>query len=282
MASHVGASLSGPCRGALSDALRSPTDILQPGTFLVDMKISLFVTCLTDLFYPRVAVSVVRVLRRLGHEVDFPTAQTCCGQPAMNAGHEQEARDVARRMIDVFESAEVVVSPSGSCVSMVREHFPRLFADDPVLKPRADALAAKTYEFVEFLQKKLRVDWSRWNLRYDAVATYHYSCHLRGLGMTTETTELLEQIPGVQMRPLRDLDQCCGFGGSFSVKYGDIAGAIAAEKLRCIEESGADLLVCNDGGCALNISGAAHRQGKKFRMKHVAEILDEAMQTAER
>jgi L-lactate dehydrogenase complex protein LldE len=241
------------------------------------MRVSLFATCLTDLFYPKVAVAIVRILRRLGHEVDFPKEQTCCGQPALNAGHEDEARIVAARMIRVFEPCEVVVSPSGSCVAMVREHFPHLFAHDPFMKDRADALAAKTFEFVEFLEKKLMVDWTPWDLEYKAVATYHYSCHLRGIGMTNETPVLLQKIRGIEYRPLEKLDECCGFGGVFSVKYGDIAGAMCREKVRCVRQTGADVLVVNDGGCAMNIAGGAHREGKDITVRHIAEILDEAM-----
>jgi L-lactate dehydrogenase complex protein LldE len=242
------------------------------------MKVSLFATCLTDLFYPQVAVAIVRVLRRLGHEVDFPTEQTCCGQPAFNAGHEDEARAIAGRMIDVFERCPVVVSPSGSCVAMVREHFAQLFENDPAMKARAEALASRTFEFVEFLEKKLAVDWTPWSLRYDAVVTYHYSCHLRAIAMTDEVPVLLRKIEGIEYRQLEKMDECCGFGGVFSVKYGDIAGAMCREKLRNVLETGADILIVNDGGCTMNIAGGAHRQGNVITIKHIAEILDEAMQ----
>ena len=241
------------------------------------MRVSLFVTCLTDLFYPSVAVAVVRVLRRLGVEVDFPAGQTCCGQPALNSGFENEARAVAARMIDVFADSEVVVTPSGSCAAMVREHMPHLFEDDPARRESARALAAKTYEFVEFLDKKLAVDWRPWALRYDRSVTYHYSCHLRGLGMTTEAVDLLRRVDGVDYRPLEDLDQCCGFGGTFAVKFGDISAAMAKAKVSAIAATGADVLVCNDGGCAMNITGICRREGVDVTCKHIAEILDEAM-----
>jgi L-lactate dehydrogenase complex protein LldE len=241
------------------------------------VKASLFVTCLTDLFYPRVAVAMVRVLRRLGVEVDFPEGQTCCGQPAFNSGFEDDARAVAARMIDVFETSEAVVTPSGSCAAMVREHFEHLFEHDPRMLARARALADKTFDFVEFLDKKLDVDWPSWSLTGDEAVTFHYSCHLRGLGMTTEAVDVLKRIDGVDYRPLDDLDQCCGFGGTFAVKFGDISAAMAREKVRRIAETGADVLMCNDGGCAMNIAGACRRQGVDVTVKHIAELLDEAM-----
>jgi L-lactate dehydrogenase complex protein LldE len=241
------------------------------------MTVSLFVTCLTDLFYPDVAVSVVRVLRRLGLKVTFPRAQTCCGQPALNTGYLDDARSVAARMIDVFQDAEVVVTPSGSCCSIVREHYPHLFENDPAMHERAVALAGRTFEFVEFLEKRLRVDWSRWNLRYPAVGTYHYNCHLRGIGMTDEAVRLLSRIDGFEYRPLEKMEQCCGFGGTFAVKYGDISGAMVRDKVDCIRATGADLLICNDGGCTMNIAGAARRAGLNLRVLHIAQILDAAL-----
>ncbi len=242
------------------------------------MQISLFVTCLTDLFYPEVAECVVRVLRRLGHQVDCPAKQTCCGQPALNSGFLDEARSVAARMIDVFEDAETVVTPSGSCCSIVREYFPHLFEHDPAMHARAVATASKTFEFVEFLQKKLKVDWSKWDLPYPAVATFHYSCHNRGIGMTPEDiVGLIEQFRDLEYRPLEKMEQCCGFGGTFSVKHGNISGAMVRDKVACIRATGADLLVCNDAGCSMNIGGAARREGLDIEIRHVAQMLDEAM-----
>lgn len=245
------------------------------------MKVDIFTTCLTDNFYPRVAVSVVNVLRRLGIDVDVPAGQTCCGQPAFNSGALDEARQVARHMLDVFEGSPTIVTPSGSCCAMVRHNYPILFADYPTELESARSLGARLFEFVEFIENVLRVDWRPWRLRYEASATYHFSCHLRGIGMTGEVPELLAKIDGVDYRPLEKMDQCCGFGGTFAVKYGHISEAIANDKADCIERSGADVLVCNDGGCSLNIGGVLHRRGSRVRLMHVAEILDAAM-SAER
>ncbi len=247
------------------------------------MRASLFVTCLTDLFYPDVAASVVRVLRRLGVAVDFPRKQTCCGQPALNSGCQDEFRPIAERMIRVFENAEVVVSPSASCCSIVREHFPPTFEDDPDLHRRAVALADKTFEFVEFLEKKLRVDWSSWDLEFPAVATYHYSCHMRGVGLVPDdVVRVLQRMRGLEYRPLEKIDQCCGFGGTFAVKYGEISGAMVRDKVANIRKTGANLLIINDGGCTMNIAGACRREGFEIKVMHIAEILDAAMAAAER
>lgn len=242
------------------------------------MRISLFVTCLTDMFYPEAGESLVRVLTRLGHEVDYPADQTCCGQPALNSGFVKEARAVAKRMIRVFEDAEVVVTPSGSCCSIVREHYPELFKDDPALHERAVALASRTFESIEFLQKRLRVDWSAWSLSYPAVATYHYSCHNRGIHMGPGDIEgLIAQVGGLEYRRLEKIDQCCGFGGTFAIKESDISGAIVRDKVACIKATGADLVICNDGGCTMNIAGACRRAGLDLTFRHLIEIVDQAM-----
>ncbi len=245
------------------------------------MKVSLFVTCLTDMFYPDVAECVVRILRRLGHQVEFPEDQTCCGQPALNSGFFDEARAIAGRMIDVFRDAEVVVTPSGSCCSIVREYYPHLFKDDPAMYPRAVAMANKTFETVEFLQKKLKVDWSPWHLSYPAVATYHYSCHNRGIEMTPEDVEgLIRHFRGLEYRRLDKIDQCCGFGGTFSVKQSELSGAIVWEKVKCIKATGAQMVICNDGGCTMNIQGACRRAGLDVEFRHIMQMLDEAMSTS--
>jgi L-lactate dehydrogenase complex protein LldE len=246
------------------------------------MRVSLFVTCLTDLFFPDVGESLVRVLHRLGVDCDFPPEQTCCGQPALNSGFIDEAKSVARRMMDVFEDAEVVVTPSGSCCSIVREHFPHFFEDDPALHARAVAMADKTFEFSEFLLKRLEVDWSKWDLPYEGVATFHYSCHNRGIGMAPEDhIGVLRHFRGLEYRELEKMEQCCGFGGTFAVKYGDISGAMLQDKIDCVKATGANILVCNDGGCSLNIVGGLKRQGVDIRTKHVAEMLDEAMRAGD-
>ncbi|MHC4441469.1 MAG: (Fe-S)-binding protein [Planctomycetota bacterium] len=242
-------------------------------------RVSLFVTCLTDLFYPNVAKAMVRIMRRLGIQVDFPEKQTCCGQPALNSGMIQEARDVAARMIHIFENAETVVSPSGSCCSIIREQYPLLFEDDPKMLDRAIVLGQKTFEFVEFLQKKIKVDWSKWNLKFPAIATYHYSCHHRGIGMTPhEVPQLIKQIKGLQYRQLDKIEECCGFGGTFAIKSPKISAAMTRDKVECIKKTGAELVIINEGGCTMNIIGCCHRNGVNVKPIHIAEILDRAMQ----
>ena len=242
------------------------------------MRVSLFVTCLTDLFYPDVAECVVRILHRLGHKVEFPEGQTCCGQPALNSGYMDDFRAVAGRMIRLFEDAEAIVTPSGSCCSVVREYYAHAFEDDPVMHAKAVAMAGRTFEFVEFLQKKLKVDWSKWNLRYPGTATFHYSCHHRGIDMSPDDViGLIRQFKGLEYRPLEKMEQCCGFGGTFAVKFGDISGAMVKDKIDCVKATGANLLICDDGGCTLNIAGALRREGINVEVKHIAELLDAAM-----
>lgn len=241
------------------------------------MNVSLFVTCLTDTFYPRAGRAVVAVLERLGCRVDFPADQTCCGQPMFNAGYHRDAADLARRLVDVFEDAPVVVTPSGSCCATIHDYYPQLLADDPAYRDRAAKLIDKTHEFAAFLTHVLDVDLRSLGCRLDESVTYHYSCHLRGLGMTREAVRLLEQIQGIDYRELRKMDQCCGFGGTFAVKYPEISGAMVADKVDCIRETGAATVMCNDGGCTLNIAGRAHRQGVDVRFKHLAEIIAESL-----
>ncbi len=245
------------------------------------MNVDIFTTCLTDTFYPDVAVSVVNVLRRLGLRVGVPRDQTCCGQPAFNSGFMDEARQVASHMLDVFEDSELVVTPSGSCCAMVRHYYPMLFADEPEQLRRAEALAGKLYEVVEFFTRAVSVDWAPYDLHVDATATYHYSCHLRGIGLPdTAVPDLLANVRGLDLRPLEKHDQCCGFGGTFAVKYGHVSEALVNDKVDCVERTGADVLVVNDAGCALNIVGALHRRGSKIRLMHAIQILDAAMRNA--
>ena len=241
------------------------------------MRVALFVTCLTDQFYPRVGIAVVRVLERLGHTVEFPADQTCCGQPMFNSGYPDQARELAKRMIRVFEDSEVVVTPSGSCCAMVHDYYMQLLGDDPAWADRARAFVDKTHEFVDFLLRVAKVDLAALGCRWPGEVTYHYSCHLRGIGMTDEATRLLQQIDGLRYTPLRKRDQCCGFGGTFAVKYPAISGSLVRDKVACIEQAGAPTVVCNDGGCALNIAGSCHREHVDVQLKHIAELIAEGL-----
>lgn len=238
------------------------------------LDVALFITCLTDQFYPQVGIAVTKVLERFGCRVSFPQAQTCCGQPFFNNGFHDEARELARRMISVFLGCQYVVTPSGSCCAMVREYFVELMHDDP---GSARDLAGHTYEFVEFLDKVLKVDLSGFGLPVAAPITYHYTCHLRGIGVKDEGVRLLKQLGNVELRPMEKTDQCCGFGGTFAVKYPAISGAIVEDKVNCIAATGAQTLICNDAGCTMNIAGMCHRRGLSVRTRHIAELIAEAM-----
>ena len=237
-----------------------------------NMKVSLFITCLVDQFFPETGVSTVGVLRRLGVEVDFPAAQTCCGQPAYNSGFHAEARGLAERFISIFEKSEYVVAPSGSCASMVRVFYPDLFRDDPEKLSRAESLAARTYELGEFLVKVLGVEDAGASSR--GKVALHLSCHLlRELGVKDETQRLLRAVKGIELVELERADACCGFGGLFSVKYPQISGGILQEKIDCIVKSGADVVVACDAGCLMQIAGGLSRQGVQTRTMHIAELL---------
>ena len=240
-------------------------------------NVALFITCLTDQFYPHVGIAVTRILERLGCRVSFPESQTCCGQPFFNNGFHDEARGLAQRMIQVFEGAQYVVTPSGSCCAMLREQYHELLHADPAWAPAMAGLASRTFEFVEFLDKVLHADLSNLALPHGGAITYHYTCHLRGIGVKDEGVRLLKQIGGVDFRPMEKTDQCCGFGGTFAIKYPAISGAIVEDKVNCIAKTGADTLICNDAGCTMNISGMCHRRGVGVRAKHIAELIAEAM-----
>ncbi len=245
-------------------------------------RISLFVTCLTDTFYPRVGRAVVLVLEHLGYDVDFPAEQTCCGQPMWNSGCHKDAGDLARRMVDVFDDAGTVITPSGSCAAMIRDYYGDLLKDDARYEQRVRVLCEKTQEFVEFLTKTANVDLRDLGCAWPPDGgpmrvTYHYSCHLRGIGMTDEAVHLLRQIDGIEYVPLEKMDQCCGFGGTFAVKCSEISGAMVRDKVGCIAATGAPVVVCNDGGCTMNIAGSAHREGVNVRFKHIAEIIAEGL-----
>jgi L-lactate dehydrogenase complex protein LldE len=241
------------------------------------MKVSLFITCLTDTFYPRTGIAVVKVLEHLGCEVDFPLAQTCCGQPMFNNGFHDETRELAKRMIQVFEQSPAVVTPSGSCAAMIRDYYPELFHGDHAWEHDAQALANKTYEFVEFLHKVLKVDLAKLGCKWDGRVTYHYSCHLRGIGMTDEAEQVMKQIDGLDYVPLEKADQCCGFGGTFAMKYPQISGTMVRDKVGCIAATKADTVISNDAGCTMNISGSCRREGQGVGFKSLAEVIAEGL-----
>lgn len=235
------------------------------------MQVSLMITCLGDAFFPQVGVATVKLLRRLGIDVDFPLAQTCCGQPHFNSGYHHDARELARHAIKAFTGGRLVVTPSGSCAAMVKLEYPELFHDDMVWHGRAEELARRTHELSDFLVNVLGVEDV--GARFEGKATYHMACHLRGLGILTEPERLLRRVRGLTLVPLERYDECCGFGGSFAVRYPGISGAMVTDKASFIEKSGADVVVTTDAGCLMNIGGCLRRRGGAARFMHVAEVL---------
>jgi L-lactate dehydrogenase complex protein LldE len=241
------------------------------------VQVALFITCLTDQFYPHVGVAVTKILEHFGCTVAFPQTQTCCGQPFFNNGFHDESRELAKRFIEIFEPYEYIVTPSGSCAAMVREQFEFLLKGDHAYEHGLHQTTSRTFEFVEFLDKVLKVDFSQFKLPASESCTYHYTCHLRGIGVKDQGLKLLQQIQGVEFTPLEKTDQCCGFGGTFAVKYPAISGAIVEDKANCIAATGAGTVICNDAGCTMNISGMLHRRAQPQKVRHIAELMAEAM-----
>jgi L-lactate dehydrogenase complex protein LldE len=235
--------------------------------------VQLFVTCLVDTLYPRAGEAVVKVLRRAGMQVEFPQAQTCCGQPAFNAGMRSQARTLATHTIRIFESAPgPVVIPSGSCAAMLRHSYLELFADDPAWLPRARSLAERTYEFTEFLVDYL--DVIDVGARYPGCVTYHPSCHLlRGLKVDRQPLALLNAVRGIEVVQLPDAEECCGFGGIFSLEHPEVSAAMLARKMENIESSASRVVVSCDAGCIAHINGGLQRMNKPMHAIHIAEIL---------
>ena len=234
--------------------------------------VTLFIQCLVDGIYPEVGEAMVAIFRKLDVNLTCPTQQTCCGQPAFNSGYHGEARVAAKRFIKIFETAEAIVCPSGSCVTMVRHHYPQLFSNDAVWLQRAQDVAAKTFELTEYLVGNLGVD--DLGAHYNGVITYHDSCHLlRNLRVQEQPRRLLRKISGAEFVEMNDSDRCCGFGGSFSFKYGDISAAMAEDKVNNIIASGADTVVGCDMGCLMNIQGMLSRKGLSIRALHIAQLL---------
>ncbi len=234
--------------------------------------ITLFVQCLVDGLYPEVGEAMLTLFRRLGIRVDCPVNQTCCGQPAFNAGYRKAARVAARRFIDIFKDAEWIVCPSGSCVDMVKHHYPELFKDEPAWAERAKQVGERTFELSQFLVDVLGIE--DLGVAYDGKITYHDACHLlRGLGVREQPRRLIRHLKGAELVEMKDPDRCCGFGGTFSVKYPDISTAMVDEKIRNIIASGADTVTACDISCLMNIQGRLSRMGSPIRVLHIAQLL---------
>jgi len=238
----------------------------------VGKRVSLFVTCLGDQLFPNAGMAVVEVLERLGYTVDFPKDQTCCGQPAYNSGYREEARTVARHFLKTFESSEYIVVPSGSCTSMIGHHFADLFRKDPETLARVQALGRRVFEFATFLTEVANVEDV--GARFDGIVTFHDGCHgLRELHIRDAPRRLLAHVRGLELREMAPAEECCGFGGTFSVKFAELSGAMARTKLEAIVQTGAAAVVSLDSSCLMQIQGALSRAGSKVRTMHLAEVL---------
>lgn len=241
-------------------------------------KASLFVTCLIDMLFPQIGISTVKILRHLGVNVDFPMQQTCCGQPAFNAGYRKDTTSVAKHFLDTFSGSEIVVTPSGSCAAMVKHEYPILFKDDPVNYPRALDLAEKTWELSAFIVDGLGVEKIVGKFSEPYHVAFHDSCHgLRQLNLGTQVRKLFSGINNVQISDLTQSDFCCGFGGLFSVKMADVSGAMLQKKINDINSSEADTILLGDASCMMHIQGGLNKQGFTKKIKHFADVLAEAI-----
>ena len=236
------------------------------------IRVGLFATCLVDLFRPSVGFAAVRLLEDAGCQVTVPPAQTCCGQPAYNSGDLAGARAVARTLLDAFEHCDFVVAPSGSCAGMLRHHLAGLLDTDPELEHRAGHLAARCHELVSFLTDTLGV--TSVGARFDSLVTYHDSCSgLRELGVHEQPRRLLQTVEGLSLVEMAESDVCCGFGGTFCVKYPDISDAMVSNKVRNAVSAGAGTVLAGDLGCLFNMAGKALRDDRDIEFRHVAEVL---------
>ena len=236
------------------------------------MRIALFVTCLVDFFRPTIGFAAVKLLEEAGCTVEVPRVQTCCGQPAYNSGDRADAKAIAMQVLDAFEGYDHVVVPSGSCAGMMRRHYPELFADDPAVLPRAQRLAARSWELVSFLVDVCKVHAVA--AHWDREVTYHDACSgLRELGVKDQPRRLLASVSGLTLRELPGAETCCGFGGTFCIKYPDISDKMVNDKEAEIVATGAAAVLAGDLGCLLNIAGKLHRRGRRIEVRHVAEVL---------
>ncbi len=235
-------------------------------------SVGLFVTCIVDAMRPKVGFASLKLLEQAGCSVSVPQMQTCCGQPAFNNGDDATARAIARQVIETFEPFDYVVAPSGSCAGMIRTHFGELFREDAAWARRQSAVSAKTWEIMSFLHDVMGFEPR--HVHWEGTATYHDSCAgLRELGVHDQPRALLSKVAGLRMVPLRDSDICCGFGGTFCVKYPEISTTIVGEKAAAIVETGADTLLAGDLGCLMNMAGKLSRDGAGVEVRHAVEVL---------
>jgi L-lactate dehydrogenase complex protein LldE len=248
----------------------------------IGKPVSLFVTCIVDMIYPQTGVSVVKVLRHYGVSVDFPMGQTCCGQPAFNSGYRSEAKQVAKQLISAFENSQVIVSPSGSCVAMIRHEYPALFEDDAEWKAKADKIASITWEFTEFLVEGLGITDFNGKLPEPESFAFHDACHgLRLLGLGVVSRQLLDGVDNAEVHPLKDCDMCCGFGGLFSVKMPAVSDAMLQEKIKNINACEADTIITGDSSCLTQMNGGLSRHKSPKKVRHIADILADSLQKDE-
>lgn len=235
-------------------------------------RVSLFVTCIVDQLFPKVGMAMAEVLERLGYTVDFPEDQTCCGQPAFNSGYREEARVIAHHFLKTFAASESIVVPSGSCTSMVTHHFAELFQKEPETLEKVHALEKRVWEFSSFLTEVAGVEDV--GARFPEVVTFHDGCHsLRELGIKSPPRRLLANVQGLELREMLPAEECCGFGGTFAVKFAELSGAMARTKIEAIERTGARTVVSLDPSCLMQIQGALSRAGSQIRTMHLAEVL---------
>ena len=235
-------------------------------------RVALFVTCIVDQVFPQVGIAAADVLERLGYQVDFPPAQTCCGQPALNSGYPEEAAPVARAFLDAFRDADYIVVPSGSCTAMITHHYDEVFARDDKRRAEANSLEPRVYEFSRFLLEVAKVD--NVGARFDGIVTYHDSCHsLRELHTKAGPRRLLANVQGLTLREMEIAEECCGFGGTFSVKFPEVSGAMGRTKLESIKKTEASTVVSIDSSCLMQLQGIIQRAGVPIRTMHLAEIL---------
>lgn len=241
------------------------------------MRVQLFGTCLVDAFFPDIGEATLTLLRHFGVEIAYPSGQTCCGQPAFNAGHDDDARRAARHFLDLFDgSDDPILIPSGSCASMVRNHYPELFHDDPQQRARAQAVGARVVELSQYLVNVLKAH--EHSFRGRGKITYHSSCHLtRELGVREEPQQLIAALKGAEFIPLPDATRCCGFGGMFMAKLPEISCALADEKAEDILSTGADTVTGCDSGCLMNIADGLKKRGATVQVKHLAQLLAEGL-----